>query len=332
MLCVECGKREAKYEGLCEECFLKKVKFVDIPQHMEVVRCPHCGAVRFKGEWKRLEEDEIIRELINRNLLVLHDYDALSYNFDMIEEDGEFQLTVHFHIRYVDMKVEEEIYSRVNVKYESCPRCNRFFGNYFEAILQIRGLRDGELQDVVSYAHERIAFYAEKNENLFVTKEGEKHGGWDIYISDKREAKKVADEMARKYGATVKASPHIVGRKDGRDVYRVTYSVRLPDYRQGDVVEVEGRYYGVSHISGHFLKLVSLDNGSEKTVDVRRHSVKVVGRRDELEDAMVVFFQGDEVQLMDENYSTLVAKTWKAYTSGEKVKIIRIEGTVYVVP
>jgi nonsense-mediated mRNA decay protein 3 len=239
MLCLECGKREAKYEGLCEVCFLKKVKFTKLPPHMEIVRCPHCGAVKFKGEWKRLDEDEIIKELIERNFEVLHDYDSINFEFETSQYEGDLNLHVVFHINYKDLKVDEEHYSIDHIKYESCPRCNRFFGNYLEAILQIRGLREGELQGVINYAHERLEHYAQKNEDLFITKEEEKHGGWDIYISDKKEAKKVAEELCRRYGATLKESPHIVGRKDGKDVYRMTYSVRLPDYRVGDVVEIE---------------------------------------------------------------------------------------------
>ncbi len=331
MLCIECGKREAKYEGLCEECFLKKVKFTDLPGHMEIVRCPHCGAVKFKGEWKRMEEDDIIRELIERNMDVLHDCDSIHFDFNVREENDGKLVDVLFHIKYEDLEVDEEHVSEVVVKYESCPRCNRYFGNYFEAILQIRGLRDGELHDIVNFAHERLAFYAQKNENLFITKEEGKHGGWDIYISDKREAKKVADEMCRKYGATLKSSPHIVGRKDGKDVYRMTYSVRLPEYREGDVVEMQSKYYLVEHVSGHYVKMISLDDGKEKSVDVRKHEIRVIKKRDELEEAMVIFSQGNEVQVMDGDYRTLEAISYRKHRAGERVKIIRTENMVYVI-
>ncbi|AGB05329.1 NMD protein affecting ribosome stability and mRNA decay [Aciduliprofundum sp. MAR08-339] len=331
MLCIECGKREAKYEGLCEECFLKKVKFTDLPGHMEIVRCPHCGAVKFKGEWRRMEEDDIIRELIERNMDVLHDCDSIHFDFNVREENDGKLVDVLFHIKYEDLEVDEEHVSEVLVKYESCPRCNRYFGNYFEAILQIRGLRDGELHDIVNFAHERLAFYAQKNENLFITKEEGKHGGWDIYISDKREAKKVADEMCRKYGATLKSSPHIVGRKDGKDVYRMTYSVRLPEYREGDVVEMQSKYYLVEHVSSHYVKMISLDDGKEKSVDVRKHEIRVIKKRDELEEAMVIFSQGNEVQVMDGDYRTLEAISYRKHRSGERVKIIRTENMVYVI-
>ncbi len=332
MLCVECGKREAKYDNLCKECFLKKVKFTDLPRHIEVIICPHCGAVKFKGEWKRISREEMIRELIMRNLDTLYEYDALEYEWKEREGIKEFELDVIFKIRYKDLEIVEEHYTEVSIKYESCPRCNRYFGNYFEAILQIRGAREGELDEIVSYAHERLDYYAQKNENLFITKEEEKHQGWDIYISDKKEAKKVADEISKKYGATIKASPHIVGRKDGRDVYRMTYSVRLPEYREGDVVEVEGEYYVIHNLHGSYLKLRALREKREKNVDVKKHKVRVVERRENLEEALVVYAIENEAQLLDKNYRTLDVKTPLLLKSGDKVKIVRIDDEIYVVP
>ncbi len=332
MLCLECGEREAVVDGLCKECFVKKTKFTYLPPHMELTMCPHCGAVRFKGEWKRLDEGEMIRELIERNMDILHDYDSMEVDFSMGESDREIPLDVRIRISYRGIEVIEEHVSEVSIKYESCPRCNRFFGNYFEAILQIRGLRDGELEELVSFAHSRLENYARKNENLFVTKEEGKHGGWDIYISDKKEARKVAEDISRRYGATVKESPHIVGRKDGRDVYRMTYSVRLPEYREGDVVEVDGVYSVVRNTSSHYLKLLSLRDGKERSVDVRKHKVSMVRRRDELEEGMVLFSQGNEVQIMDQDYKVLEVKTPFPVKSGERVKFFRKDDEVFVVP
>ncbi len=332
MLCVECGKREAKYEGLCEVCFLRKVKFTSLPQHMEVVKCPHCGAIKFKGEWKRLSEEDMLRELIMRNLETLHEYDSINFDFEIREYEGDIELHTIFHIKYKELDVKEEHYSIIHIKYESCPRCNRYFGNYFEAILQIRGTRENELERVVQYAHERLEHYARKNENLFITKEEGKHGGWDIYISDKKEAKKVAEELCRKYGAVLKESPSIVGRKDGKDVYRMTYSVRLPEYRVGDVIEIDGEYYSIEHISGHYVKGISLKDGREKTFDSRRHSINLIKKNGEIENAIVIFPKENEVQILDKDYKTIVAISTKKLKAGENVKIVRIDGNVYVVP
>jgi len=112
----------------------------------------------------------------------------------------------------------------------------------------------------------------------------------------------------------------------------MTYSVRLPPYREGDIVEVEGEYYVINHLSGSYLKLVSLKDGREKNVDVKRHRVHVVEERENLEEAMVIYAKEKEAQIMDKDYKTLEVKMPKTLKPGEKIKIVRIDDVVYVVP
>jgi len=332
MLCVECGKREAKYDNLCEECFLKKVKFTHLPRHMEITQCPHCGAVKFRGEWKRLDRKEMFHELVMRNLTVLHEYDAIDVDIKEREERGVIHLDVKFHIRFKDLKIIEEHFCEVTINYESCTRCNRYFGNYFEAILQLRGMREGEREKVREFAYSRIEYYAEKNENLFVTKEEEKKEGVDLYLSDKREAKKVARDICDRYGASLKESPQLAGRKDGHDVYRVTYAVRLPDYRSGDVVQIDNIFYLVEKVSRSMLFLLSLKDGRRKHVDTKRHKIERIIPQNELEEAMVIYSHSDYLQLMDKDYNILEVKSPFKHPNGSKIKIARINGEVLVLP
>ncbi len=333
MLCVECGKREAKYDNLCEVCFLKKVKFTQLPPHLSVTQCPHCGAIKFKGEWLRMDREDMLHQLVMRNVDILHEYDSIDVKIDAEELDTrEIKLHVVFSIRYRDLQIKEEHFSTVTINYESCTRCNRYFGNYFEAILQLRGMREGEEEMVKEFAYSRIEHYSLKNKNLFLTKEEKKKEGVDLYLSDKREAKKIAREICDKYGATLKESPQLAGRKDGHDVYRVTYSVRLPEYRVGDIVRVEDGIYLVERVSKTMVSLLSLRDARKKTVDTKKHKVIPVLRNDGLEEALVIYSQGDNVQIMDENYRTLEVKTPFPHSNGEKVKIARVEGEVFILP
>ncbi len=332
MLCVECGIREAKYDNLCEICFRKKVKFTAMPPHMEVTVCPHCGSVRLKGEWKKMSFEEMIEELIERNVEFLHDYDSYTFEFKYREESEGYLLDVTFHIKYRDLQMNEEHVSRASIHYESCPRCNRYFGNYFEAILQLRGMREGELYEVLEYAHRRIEHYAAKNENLFVTKEEGKKEGWDIYLSDKREAKKIAKEICEKYGAVLKESPQIAGRRDGRDMYRVTYSVRLPSYRAGDVLRIEGVYYLLESVNRSVLHLLSLRDARRKTVDTKKHRVEAVYPQYEFEEGLVVFSRNGNLQIMDSQYRVMETQSPFIFENGKKIRFVRIDEEVYVLP
>ncbi len=332
MLCIECGKREAKYDGLCEECFLKRVKFTELPRHIEIVVCPHCHSVKFGRHWESTDIEDAIYRIVDRSLRFNHEYDSYELQVSHGEIEGEFIVEAAVKIKMGDVSAEETHVVNMHIHHESCPRCNRFFGNYFEAILQVRGMREREISEVLNFVYERIEYHANRNENLFLTKEVEKKEGWDFYLSDKREAKKIAKEICHKYGASLKESPQLAGRKDGRDLYRVTYSVRLPDYRKGDVVEIEGEPYLVDSISGTYIRGISLKDGRHKRFDSKRHSIKLLVKSDEFERAIVVYSRGEETQLLDSNNTILELRTPLTLKDGSTVKIARVGDDVYVLP
>jgi len=52
--------------------------------------------------------------------------------------------------------------------------------------------------------------------------------GWDYFLVDTLAARALARLARQRLGASIKESATLVGRKDGVDVYRVTFCVRLP--------------------------------------------------------------------------------------------------------
>src|SRR3972149_2616961 len=67
----------------------------------------------------------------------------------------------------------------------------------------------------------------------------------DVYVSSGTGGHAAAKTGAEAFGGQVRASPKIHGRKDGRDLYRVTYHVRIPGFRRGDLLRFQGRLYRV---------------------------------------------------------------------------------------
>ncbi|NPA75946.1 MAG: NMD protein affecting ribosome stability and mRNA decay [Euryarchaeota archaeon] len=332
MQCLECGKKEAKYDGLCEDCFLKKTKFTELPQYIDLTICPHCHAVKFGGHWEHVPLEDAVYMMVDRNLKFMHEYDSYRLRVEHGEIEGEFHVLATVDITYKDIHTRELHEVLFDLKYESCPRCNRYYGNYFEAILQLRGLREYEVSEVIEFLRERVEYYAQKNENLFITKSVERREGWDFYLSDKREARKISREIARKYGATVKESPQIAGRKDGQDIYRVTYSVRLPAYRTGDVVNVEGTYYLIEGINQNFIKGKDILSGKSKLIDSKRHRIYMLVERKNIKKMLVIYQDGENVQLLSEENRVIDARTPWHLEPGKYVNAIVVDGTVYVLP
>ncbi|WP_394325584.1 NMD3-related protein [Methanosarcina barkeri] len=42
-------------------------------------------------------------------------------------------------------------------------------------------------------------------------------------------------------GGNFSESPTLVGMKDGKNLYRITFAVRLPEFRPGDVIKFRGK-------------------------------------------------------------------------------------------
>jgi len=59
MFCVECGREVgdggAIVGGLCLECFLERNPLLKVPEVIDLVRCPHCGAMKARGGWREPE-------------------------------------------------------------------------------------------------------------------------------------------------------------------------------------------------------------------------------------------------------------------------------------
>ena len=74
------------------------------------------------------------------------------------------------------------------------------------------------------------------NRALFITDSKEEHGGLDFYLSDKGSALTITKKVQGKYGGSIKQSSKNIGMKDSRQVYRMTYLLRLPSFRKGDFI------------------------------------------------------------------------------------------------
>jgi len=52
--------------------------------------------------------------------------------------------------------------------------------------------------------------------------------GWDVFFTNTLAARSIARVAKQKFGASLKESATLFGRKNGQDVYRVTFCLRFP--------------------------------------------------------------------------------------------------------
>lgn len=348
MFCVECGREVAEgdlRESLCSTCFLDSRSFTVAPDVVDLHVCVHCGARR-EGEEDWVDEDlpavEAVQRAVGDRVRVERVVEDPHLYLDVATEDPRnyrVQVTVDGLVQ--GLHVEEHHQVRVRLKRDTCTRCSRFHGGYFEAIVQLR--RDGdrpvdeeELVEAVEVADDVVERVRARrgDRNAFVLKEERIHGGLDLYIGTSKAARAIARAWSDAFGGRLGDSATLVGEEDGQEQYRVTYSVRLPAFRMGDVLEWRDELHEVRSISSKQVRLRRLADHVVSTAEQEDLEGAPVVPRSESRDAVVVSRGQDEIQVLDPwSYDTRTVSVASPPPAGtESVAVVRHGDTLAVLP
>jgi len=337
--CVRCGKEGETYGGLCAECYLDSITPISLHDHVDLERCTNCEEYLVRNRWVRHSTvAEAVEDAAIASLMVMKGAEVLSIEASSRELDPRNYL-VHLDVlvEVSGLQKRGEGETIVRLKNTVCHRCSRLLGNYYEAILQVRGTdrslppedRDRVLVDIA----DRVEAASRTNRQLFISRVEEMHGGVDVYLSSTPLGRALQKELASAYGAETKESSTLVGRKAGDDVYRMTFLIRLPPYKVSDIVLYEGNLYQLASLSGG-AKLISLL--THETTSVKQgelKNLKVVGNVSDAREAVVVTATEEELEILDPlDYSTVPVRRPKGYIAGETVRVFIHEEEPFLLP
>ncbi|HLY77401.1 MAG TPA: 60S ribosomal export protein NMD3 [Thermoplasmata archaeon] len=250
--CVLCGRTGLPLvDGVCAECEAARRTFVSIQPHATVVLCPTCGAREVGKHWERagtsalLGSEDLTRFLVPDDEVAIR---RIEWN-----ETGSNpllkQLHGDVHVRFRGLERVVPIDFTVRLVHRTCPDCSRRSGHYYTALIQLRGPEEGSHRK----APELRARLAEiwdatipgaradwRNHHSWTERKPE---GWDHFFTETMAARNVARLFKDRFGATIKESATLYGMKEGRDLYRVTFAVRLPVHLPGDYYVEKGRLF-----------------------------------------------------------------------------------------
>ncbi|MGI6471835.1 MAG: 60S ribosomal export protein NMD3 [Candidatus Methanomethylophilaceae archaeon] len=339
--CVRCGTDvENPVDGLCVECYLDGREFTSLPDHVDLEVCAVCKEFYVGGRWVPDEKRRTIEDAAVDQMYVLNDCRVLSIATQSKPQDEKtHKVHVRTELSVRGTPVISECDTVVRIKNTVCKRCSRVQGSYYESILQIRSeertLDDDVLKNVKRRVNKYIDFHAKSNRQCFISKTVDIHGGVDFYISTLALGKILAKMISDQYCGDTKESFKLVGRKpDGQNMYRVTYLVRLPKFKEGDVVEYKNGYYRLKRILPGGGRLISLKSFRDKYVPrPDMPQLKVYRTEDELMDATVISGDPPEVQVLNPlNYETLDMRVPKDVEVGSQIKVVDIDGILHYVP
>jgi len=313
MICVECGKRTDKlFNGMCIDCYINSKRFFEFPHEIEIKVCRNCGAYNIDGEWKHENMKKLLREYILKNIKgELNCQPSIDFDRGIIRCESSFE----------GRRILEEGKFRIKIKKRLCDKCSLMKGGYFEAILQIRKMNKEMEKEMENIVKRRV-----NEANSFIMKKEKIKDGMDFYIGNKKVAHSIAMELKNIYKAEYKSSSSLVGMKDGQEIYRDTYLVRLPEYKVGTFIKLNNTIYRIESM-GKKIELRSL-SGERKYVyrnEIKKAKILDINERE----ATIIHEDKNEIYVMDpETY-----KTYMVRKSGKrgKIRIIEHEGKTYVI-
>ncbi|MDD1694360.1 MAG: 60S ribosomal export protein NMD3 [Methanoregula sp.] len=330
--CPKCGK-PSDTDGLCMQCRIGSTQWFTCDNRVTNVQCPSCGATKQVNTWtdntrSRLE----LGPELAKSAVHFHP-DVKKPEIDVVVDD----LTVNrsrasLVIRGTLYKTPVEGTCTVEIIWhkEQCDRCNRISGSYYEGMVQVRA--EGripstfekqmsasiaqQIEDTIQAGGERLSFISDMNEI---------HDGIDIIVGSQHIGQLISQGIVAQLGGRYTTHPKLVGEKNGRQLFRITYSVRLPRFQKHDVVVARKRYYEVERIESNHVRVMDLRDGTSKTLrldDIER----IIGNSRNGESAMAAFSDNTIVGILDPvsgRTNEIARPGWMEIRAGDHVNILR---------
>ncbi|HVM45826.1 MAG TPA: NMD3-related protein [Candidatus Thermoplasmatota archaeon] len=345
MFCVVCGKEAPLDElrgGECPGCYLERNVLVKVRENVDVEVCVHCHARRRGEQWMEghgslapVVEDGV-REAIEFAKVV----DKPRVNVEVVPEDERnFTIVVEASGVAEGVPFTKELRARSRVKNGTCVRCSRVQGGYYEAIVQVRATRRGiekeemrALKALASRFIERVV--ADGDRNAFVLRDEEIDRGLDVYMGTTNSGRMLAKQIATEFGGKVSEHPKTVGQKDGLDLVRMTFAIKLPEYRSGDIVILDEEPLLVTSIGAKTVQVTKIATGQARHVERALVERAVVLSPEDAKEAVVVTSSDSELQLLDPwTYETVSVLRPAALSDvGPTVDVLKFDGELIPLP
>jgi nonsense-mediated mRNA decay protein 3 len=234
------------------------------------------------------------------------------------------------------VKTEAEV--EVRVRKETCDVCSRIAGGYYEAIVQIRAQgrlpTKKEVERCLKLADDIMVKAERSGDRLaFVSDVMELPEGTDIYIGSTACGRQMARAIVDDMGGTIIESPKLVGAKEGKGLYRVTFAVRLPSIVRGDIVRMHGSLVLVEKV-GRRISGTDLGNGFSTSIETEEEPEKVASAG-EATSTVLVSEDANSVQILDPvSYAPITIKrpAFLSKKPGEDVRVIKTREGVFLLP
>ncbi|UGV41347.1 NMD protein affecting ribosome stability and mRNA decay [Methanococcoides orientis] len=342
-LCPKCGAETKRlYKNVCRKCFLEQFTLAVLPLVLHTRICSKCNARFDRNKWRDEGDLEDIAIRTVEDELFIHDEaDDVEVSIDPRE------MTPHLYkVRVgIDAMVEgeplhQELKAEVRIIREACDRCSRMAGGYFEAILQIRAanriVTPEEIDSCKLISAEMVEKLWKKGDRFaFITDCIDSKDGADLYLGSANAGRQICKSIVSEIGGTFSESPTLYSHKDGKDLYRITFSMRLPEFMPGDIILFKGDVIEIRN-SGKNSKGIYLATGAKFLEETEKLNGAIrIANRDDAVGAVLVAVEGDDIMVLDPStYQTITLKKPMFFSSesGSEIPVISTEQGLFALP
>ena len=345
LFCPKCGKGTEE-EGLCKICFAERYVVFEVPRVLEVKICARCPSYKVGDAWVDTSIDtyeELAKKATSKTvrLALSVSKGVRSPQITVVPEfTGPQLLKVHVMVsgeiggRPVSTEAEVE----VRVRKETCDVCSRIAGGYYEGIIQVRAQdrfpTKEEVNKCLKIVETSIVRAAKAGDRLaFITEVFPLPEGADVYVGSSTCGRQASRAIIDQMGGTVQEAPKLVGAKDGKDLYRITFAVRLPNIIAGDIVKMRNQVVLVEKL-GRRIGGTDLSSGQSASApeDVK---LEKVSDRSQAIKTVLVSADATSVQILDPvTYEAITIKrpAFLKKEPGEEVWAVKTPGGVFLLP
>lgn len=308
MICVECGKEEPRLiGGCCPACFVAQTPLLETPHTLDVELCAHCDARHIGNSWVDPDEgvplEDIRMEAVRQAVRVHQEVRDIQLTFtETPQDERNFSTSVSLKGHVDEVPLQDERRILVRIKRSVCDRCSRMFGGFYAGVIQLRATgrdvteREKRRADRIM-GEELDRMRASGNRESFLSKQEDVLGGVDYFMGDIESSRIIAKLIAHKLNGSVVETAKLVGRREGMDVFRVTFLVRIDLFSDGDFARYQDTLVQVHSIDRGRAHVVDLATGRWDKVDETR--LKRLGGPEILDEAILVSEDPAHFQVLD---------------------------------
>jgi nonsense-mediated mRNA decay protein 3 len=303
---------------------------MEFSPRVECITCPTCGSRKTGAIWQDspYSREELTRELALRGVRLIPEARDAEFRVTARERSpNRTEATVRVRANLYGVPVEEEARVEIVWRGETCDRCSRISGGYFEGVVQVRAagrpLTPREQEVAARIACEVEERLQEGGSRLSFISRMTDEEGLDIVVGESTMGEEIAREISGALGGRYTVHPKLAGEKDGKRLYRITYSLRLPRLQKGDVVEAGGEYLEVRE-TGKRRKVFHLGTGTMAVLSTDA-PFRIIGNVRDAVPALIAYTDGGVAGVLDpETFVTREVQVpgWVKAQAGSHIRVL----------